>query len=224
MKKFSSLSACLRVIFGLFQLWLIITGTVWTGVLLVTLAKGTDTHIPLPLYKVSLNTPSALIGITTPTSGPQDIRIRRITGELNLRLHSSDPQLAAAARWILIPQTLLGFTSFWLIFGLLRSTCARVEHGEIFSEANLRSIRNLGLVLAGWSLADSALQLWSHHRIGDYLVSHAAIRGLEATLTTESWPLSDLPLDTLVTGLLFLLLAEAFRQGLALKKENELTV
>jgi hypothetical protein len=192
-------------------------------VLLFSLTKGTDTRIPLPFYKVFLKTPSNLIAVKSPTSSPQDIRVRRLTIELELNVNSSDPQLAAAARWVLLPRALLTFALSWLLFGLLRKTCARVEHGEIFSEANLRSIRNLGLLLVSWSLADGALELWSNHWIGAYLVGHAAITGLDATMTTESRSIFDL-FDTLVTGLLVLLLAEAFRQGLALKKENDLTV
>ena len=110
-----------------------------------------------------------------------------------------------------------------MLFGLLRKICDRFEHGEIFSEAILSSIRNLGLLLVGCSFADVALELWSNRWIGDYLVRSAAISGLDATLTTARNYISD-PLDTLVTGLLVLLVAEAFRQGLALKKENEFTV
>jgi hypothetical protein len=223
MKKFSSLAACLRVIFGVCQLLILITGTLWTSVFLFSLPTGSATLKPLPDYKISLKTPSNLISIKSPTSSPQDIRVRRLTGELEISVHNSDPQLAAAARWILLPRTLLIFVLPWMLFGLLRKICARVEQGEIFSEANFRSIRNLGLLLVGWSLADVALAFWANRWIGDYLVRSAAISGLDATLTTASNSISD-PLDTLVTGLLVLLVAEAFRQGLALKKENELTV
>ena len=109
-KKFPGIAACLQVIFSVFQLVLLITGTLWTSVLLFSLPTGTATRIPLPFdYKISLKTPSNLISIKSPTSSPQDIRVRRLTGELEISVHNSDPQLAAAARWILLPRALLIF-------------------------------------------------------------------------------------------------------------------
>lgn len=177
-----------------------------------------------PFTDVSLEIPANLITVKSPTSIAEDIRVTRLSTVLTLNLNSTDHELAAAIRWTLLPRTIFNLVFYILLLGLLRNLCARAAQGEIFSEANFRSIRNLGLMLMSWSLAGGALQLWSYHRLGGYLAEYGTVTGINATLSAEAGPIIKLPYDNLITGLLVLLLAEAFRQGLALKKENDLTV
>ena len=224
MKKILNLPSILRIFFGVAQLLLLICGVAWCSLLLVSLAPRTGPIMQLSFDDITLKTPASLISLKSPTSDKEDIRVTRLSTALALNLNSSDRELASAIRWTLLPKMILGLVVSWFFFGLLRNVCARVERGEVFSEANLRSIRNLGLMLVGWSLSDSALQLWSLHRLGGYLTDHAITTGINATLVAEIGPIIKLPYNDLLTGLLVLLLAEAFRQGLALKKENDLTV
>jgi hypothetical protein len=224
MKKLFNLPSILRVFFGVAQLFTLIGGAFWLGLLLISVAPRTGPIMTLHFPDVYLKTPSALIVIKSPAASAEDIRVTGFATALELNLHSTDRELAAAIRWTLLPHVMLGFIFTWVFFGLLRNLCARVEQGEIFSEANLRSIRNLGILLVSWSLADGFMQFWSACRLGGYLAEHALVTGLNATITGELAPLNRLGFGNLITGLLVLLIAEAFRQGLALKKENDLTV
>lgn len=224
MKKLLNLPSNLRAFFGVARLLTLIAGVVWLGVFLVSLVPRTSPTMALPLANVVLKTSPAPITMKSPTSSAGDIGVTRITTELQLNLHSTDRDLAAAIRWTLIPHFILSFIVTWLVLGLLRNLCARVEQGEVFSETNLGSIRNLGLILVSWSLADGALQFWSAYRLGGYLSRHVTVIGINAILATDATTIVRLSFEGLITGLLVLLLAEAFRQGLALKKENDLTV
>jgi hypothetical protein len=224
MKKLFNLPSNLRAFFGVARLLTAIAGAAWLGSFLISLAPRTGPILTLLFPEVSLRTPSKLIVVKTSASIVEDVRVTRLTTDLQLNLHSADRDLSAAIRWTLLPHFILGFIFAWLSLGLLRDLCARVEQGEIFSESNIRSIRNLGLILVGWSLTDGVMQLWSTYRLGGYLAKHAIVTGLNATLTAEVAPLNHLGFGNLITGLLVLLIAEAFRQGLALKAENDLTV
>lgn len=224
MKKISTLPGCLRLLFGLAQLLLLISGIFWSAAFGVSLAPRVGSVTELPFNQVYLKIPSALITIKSPTANEDEIRITHLGTLLFLNPQSTNRDLATAIRWTLLPKTIFIFAFYWLLFGRLRKLCARAEAGEIFSEANLRSIRNLGILIVSWSVVDGAMHLWTIHRLGGYLIEHAAITGIDATLTTGTMPILKFPFNDLITGLLILLLAEAFRQGLALKKENDLTV
>jgi len=224
MKKLFNLAALLRRIFWIGQLLTVIIGCVWITAFFISLAPRTGPVSTLTFEDVILEFPIKSIGVKTPTSSAEDIRIMRFTTALKLNLHSTDPELANAIRWTLLPQFLLSFVAWLLTFSLLRTLCVRVESGEVFSEANLRSVRNLGRVLVTWSLVDGALCFWTSHHLGGYLARQGTLTGLNATLLADSPIIGKLPVNDLVTGLLVLILAEAFRQGLALKKENDLTV
>lgn len=224
MKKLFNLPSILRALFGVAQLLTLIAGVLWVAAFLASLAPRTGPILALRFPDVYLKIPSTQIVIKSPAYSAEDIRVTHLTTGLQLNLNSADRELAAAIRWTLLPHSILGYIFTYLSLGLLRNLCARVEQGAIFSETNLRSIRNLGMLLVSWSLIDGAMQFWSTYRLGGYLAEHAIVTGLNATITGELAPLNRLGFGNLITGLLVLLLAEAFRQGLALKKENDLTV
>ena len=224
MKPRSKLASNLRAFFGVAQLFTLIVGVCSLALLLVSFALPTVPIMGLNFDDVSLKAESTPLVIRSPTSGAEDIRVIRLTGVLELNPHSSDRGLATAVRWTLLPGMIIGLSFSWVSLGLLRKLCARVERGEIFSEANLRSIRSLGITLVSWSLTAVVMRLWSSYLLGGYLAEHARFSGLNARLESGSAPVVTFPFSDLIIGLLVLLLAEAFRQGLALKKENDLTV
>lgn len=224
MKKLYNLATLLRRIFWIGQILTVIGGCGWITAFCISLAPRTGPVSTLMFENVILELPIKSIGVKTPTSSAEDIRMMRFTTALKLNLHSTDPELANAIRWTLLPQFLLSFVAWLLIFGLLRTLCVRVEAGEVFSEANLRSVRNLGRVLVSWSIIDGALYFWTAHHLGGYISRQGTLTGLNATIIADSPIIGKFPVGDLITGLLVLLLAEAFRQGLALQKENDLTV
>lgn len=179
-------------------------------------------QFPIPV-EVTFNRTPGNVGIEASTSEGTEVRFDRLSGIVLLNPRSPNPALTKAIRYALIPTFLVVCLVTWLICTLLRNTCARVEQGEIFSDDNLRTIRNVGLTLLISPLCQGAFELWCRIWLNSYLATEVKVTGIAATLQFGNWDF-NLFIKELVTGLLVLLLAEAFRQGLALKKENDLTV
>jgi hypothetical protein len=227
MKKILNLPANLRTLFSVLQLLTAIGGVIWLVVLLVSFAPWSskpNVGFLLTFADISFKSPANSLHLQTPASGPADIQLLRLNGELNLNLNTTDPELSTTIRWTLLPRFVAAFIATWLLMGLLKKLCARIEQGQILSEANLRSVRNLGFFLILYTLADALLQIWTIFKLGGYLIRHATITGVNLTLDGSLHSLAHVSLDYLIIGLLVLLVAEAFRQGLALKEENDLTV
>lgn len=228
MKDISNLARNLRVFFGLARLLTLLAGA---GLLLncFLLSQGfaesrIDGFFGLVEKQVLLRVSPGTIGMKTPSARPDDLRVERLTASVNMNLNSADPELASALRWTLLPQAALEIAFYALLFGFLHHLCRRLELGEIFSTANFRAVQNLGRLLVVFEIASWGLSIWSAYRLGDYLDAHVTVTGIKAGLSTSAVRFSLLPSAPLLAGLLILLLAEAFRQGLALKKENDLTV
>jgi hypothetical protein len=167
------------------------------------------------------------LGVTLDGASTPDLVVQGIRGEVTMNLLTRDPGFRTVALTTIIPAFLIGLTLVWLILGRLRDLCANVERGEIFSEKNLLLVRGLGVLLVISSLSEGAVQVWGRFMLGDYLRTHASLTGVASLpRLSYTWPV-NYPGDFtqgLVTGLLVLALSEAFRQGLALKAENDLTV
>ncbi|MFI5357378.1 MAG: DUF2975 domain-containing protein [Opitutales bacterium] len=81
--------------------------------------------------------------------------------------------------------------------------------------------------MIGYGVAGVGVELWAAH-VMNGLLSHQVVQtGLEGVAGTLRFRLSPgmFPIESnLVVGCLVLVMAEVFRQGLALKTETDLTV
>ena len=109
------------------------------------------------------------------------------------------------------------------LLGKIHRWWVNYERGEIFSEKNTRLVRNLGFIVIGAQVAGFAVGTWYAHLIRVFLEQKVVAEGVRLQIYQKSTMFS-LDLNMVVTGCLVLALGEVFRQGLALKKENELTV
>ena len=121
----------------------------------------------------------------------------------------------------------------WLVCGALRRLCGNLNRGEVFSENNLRLIRRVGIIMIGYAVFGSLLTVWSAHVIDGYLDHRVTVTGIKmaaqfpaglGALHFSPKPGFSQEFDCLIIGSVVLLIAQAFRQGLALKTESELTV
>lgn len=118
------------------------------------------------------------------------------------------------------------------LFDLLRRLFRNVGRGESFSRSTVRLVQWVAGLLIGFSFAAAFAQGLFEHAVIAYLTGHAVI-------TVSGTPIhfpaphyaafphgGGFPLGHPIffTGLLVLALSEVFRQGLALKNENELTI
>jgi len=131
-----------------------------------------------------------------------------------------------------LPLILMKIVFFIVVFELLRRLFRNVGRGESFTQPTLRLVQILGVSLLVYSLASAVAESWFVHAMYAYLVQNAqiAISGSPVHLPQpHGMRISvgrEFPFGTpmFFSGLLVLALSEVFRQGLVLKRENDLTV
>jgi len=237
MKLFTNLPGSLRVLFGWGRFLVVILAAFWFLTLLfspwIQRRFTDDPKLIVSVGEVSFKTAPDAIGLKPDQAKPGSLNVVGLRGTLQADLLSDDSALVSALRATMIPAMLAFVTFSWLLFGSLRTVCGNIERGEVFSENNLSLVRNIGWILIGYSLASFGLELWGAHVMDGYFSQHVTVTGLKTDLkfpggmgalhfNVMSGQLS-FP-GGLVTGLLVLMLTEAFRQGLTLKSENDLTV
>ncbi|MEO6003992.1 MAG: DUF2975 domain-containing protein [Opitutus sp.] len=233
MKLFPKLARSLRFYFGLARTLILIAGAFWFLALtvgpVVLKSVAPESKLMVSIGEVSLRAKADPITIEVAEARPGSIVLTGLRGPFQADLLSNDPALISALRWTIFPSVsvLVAFT--WLLCNALRTVCANIEQRQIFTDTNLRLIRKIGLILIIYAVVSFLVQLFAARVMGSYFMQHVTIKGLEAAkdgllqfnLTTGG----SFPIEAgVVTGLLVLLLGQAFRQGLALKTENDLTV
>ncbi len=118
-----------------------------------------------------------------------------------------------------------------VLFDLLRRLFRNVGRGDSFTPQSVRLVQIVGGVLIVFAMVASVIKAWYMRMIFSYLLQHTdiAISGTPVQLPKVGpeqmhfghWPFGD---GMFWSGLLVLALAEVFRQGLALKREHDLTV
>jgi hypothetical protein len=182
---------------------------------------------------VSLKNSSDTVRLNSDTAGPGALAMTGLRGTLQTDLLSKDPALVSALRWTMLPSMAVYVSFAWLLFGSLRTVCGNIERGEVFTGNNFRLVRRVGLILIAYTLVGFAVQFWGAHVMGSYFSQHVtatlnssslqiptALGALKFSTSAGNFP----EIGGLVTGLMVLLISEAFRQGMTLKAENDLTV
>jgi hypothetical protein len=113
----------------------------------------------------------------------------------------------------------------------LRRLFRNVDSGQSFTTQSVRLVQIVGGSLIVFSLVTSIAESWFAYEMYGYLVDHAqiAVSGTPVQpppAQPPPWLGQGFPLHrpALFAGLLVLALAEVFRQGLALQRDNDLTV
>jgi len=178
----------------------------------------------LPLVDVVLDKIPGGTAVKSSAIGAADIQLASFHGSLSVTQYGASDSLDSLMRWRFFLCDALDFAFIILLFDLLWRLCGNVERGEIFSERNIGVIRKIGWGILVFQILGFAAGLWYARMVGDFVQQHVVLEG--AKLHTMPWRTdgSSLSPSLIITGILVLLLAEVFRQGLALKRENELTV
>ena len=130
-----------------------------------------------------------------------------------------------------LPVLLIYAFFFTALFELLRRLFRNVGQGESFTAQSVRLVQIVGGSLIIFSLVSAIGKSWFAYSMYGYLIEHMqiAISGTPVQLPSAErppWFGYESPLGSSVffAGLLVLALAEVFRQGLALQRDNDLTV
>jgi|GEM_PF-875764 len=237
MKLFTNLPGLLRPLFGFLRIATLIMAVFWglnlTFNTWIQKSFGHDARLIATVGEISLpNSPDTiLLDSDTATSG--SLHIQSLRGTLQVDLANQDAALVSAIRRAIFPTMAVLIIFSYIVFTALRNLCRNLERGEVFTDENLRLVRKIGLNLTVYSLISGSLEVWASHVLGGYFHEHVTLTGLQASLpfagasTALQFKLSAGLITTqggVLIGLLVLVVAEAFRQGLQLKSENDLTV
>lgn len=130
-----------------------------------------------------------------------------------------------------LPVLLAYAVFFATLFELLRRLFRNVGRGESFSPQSVRLVQIVGGSLIVFAFVTAIAESWLVYAMYGYLEAHTqfAISGTPVQLPPADrppWLGYESPFGSaeFLAGLLVLALAEVFRQGLALQRDNELTV
>jgi hypothetical protein len=130
-----------------------------------------------------------------------------------------------------LPVLLIYAVFFSALFELLRRLFRNVGHGDSFTAQSVRLVQIVGGSLIVFSLVSAIGESWFAYAMYGHLVEHTqiAISGTPVQLPPADrppWLGYESPLGSpeFFAGLLVLALAEVFRQGLVLQRDNDLTV
>lgn len=130
-------------------------------------------------------------------------------------------------RQTLFPSLFFTYLLWLAVSDLLWRLSRNVERGEVFVDANLKLLRWLGLAVMVSSPLLWIARGWEKLRLQEFVLEHVRFEGLHlaASDTGMTTLLLYSPFNmSVLTGLLIFVVAEVFRQGLALKQEADLTV
>lgn len=166
-----------------------------------------------------------------PAGGDLEFTISAFRGTVTLVVNQARGFIDVVKHYI-VPLWLIEMLFVAALFELLRRLFRNVGHGDSFTLNTVRLVQILGALLIVFAYVLSFLQGLATHGIFTYFAQHALVMssGVEVHLPSPRYvmlprggffPITN-PL--FFSGLLVLALSEVFRQGLALKKENELTI
>jgi hypothetical protein len=125
---------------------------------------------------------------------------------------------AASAKWPFAISAFCTGAVGLALLELFRRMLRSVERHEVFAASNIRDVRTIGILLVGSSILKAFTAAWLAMRMAAIVTPYLA--GGKVTLESSS----NGGLPGLATGLMILVLAEVFRQGLTLKEESDLTI
>lgn len=161
--------------------------------------------------------------------GESAFRAKAFNGNVTLTVEKAGEVIALLKRYGL-PLVLIKVLFLTALFELLRRLFRNVERGDSFTPQSVRLVQIVGFLLIGFSLASELASSWFAWAAYDYFSQHAqiAVSGTPVRLPAAgNHPWFDMSMfghPVFFSGLLVLALAEVFRQGLALKRDNDLTV
>lgn len=171
-------------------------------------------------------------GLRSNTATQGSLSLSALRGTLQVDLASQDHALVSALRLAILPSMAVLIAFSYVLFTALRDLCGNLARGEVFNDMNLRLVRRIGVNLIAYCLLSAGLEVWASRVLGHYFQQHVVLTGLQTALpftnaSALQFHLSPGLITTqggVLIGCLVLVVAEAFRQGLALKAENDLTV
>lgn len=154
-------------------------------------------------------------------SGPTKLWITQASATIT---GMSDDGFVTLLKHYGLPLVLLHTVFFAVLFDILRRLFRNVQRGDSFTPQTIRLVRIVGFSLLAFSLVSAVIESFFSMALLDYLHTHLTGPGLTWVKGSDKSIAASLDSSLFFAGLLVLALSEVFRQGLALKNENDLTV
>ncbi len=224
----SCLPKCLRWVFCVFSVFAALGAVAILVLWIVDPRLPAGTHFgPIPVDL--LGQPGTVV--LRAANGDSDLSIMALHGDLSVSMGQAGG-LVEIVKHYGLPLVFINLIFFVVLFDLLCRLFRNVARGESFTRQSVVLVQSIGVSLLVFSLVSAFAESWFSHAIYGYLVQHAmiSISGTPLHLPVEhGFSISGghgSPFGAPVfwSGLLVLALSEVFRQGLALKSENDLTV
>ena len=235
MKTITKLPGILRRLFGFLRIATVLLAVFWLLALIYNIwiqtRNGPGARFIAEVGQISLPGAPSTVGLGSDAATAGTLMLHSLRGNLQVDLGNADAALVSAVRQTIIPAMTALIIFSYVVFAALRRLCGNLERGEVFNDENLCLVRRIGVMLIAYSLFGVALELWAAHALGGYFGAHVVLTGLKADLPFAPGAMQFMLPSGLLTnpggliiGCLVLVVAEAFRQGLKLKTENDLTV
>jgi hypothetical protein len=185
----------------------------------------------LPLKRaggtVHFTMPESLLRVKPDTDATaKKVTVSDLSGFISVRADGSmAASLQSHRRWTETPQMLALLGLGFVVCRSLRRLCHNIERGQVFTDVNLKLVRTAGLAFVLGGLAASALEVWAVYQFAQLMATYVSFESVQLLHPPPGWRIFfEGYIDSLVTGILLLALAEVFRHGLRLQQETELTV
>jgi hypothetical protein len=161
--------------------------------------------------------------------GEPMLNAKAFNGALTVTVDKAGGMVALLKRYGL-PLALINVLFLTALFELLRRLFRNVGRGDSFTPQSVRLVQIVGGSLVVFSLVSGLAENWFAYAAYDYFSQHTqiAVSGTPVQLPAAShhgWFGGGFRFGPwFFSGLLVLALAEVFRQGLALQRDNNLTV
>lgn len=191
--------------------------------------------VRLDAAELALDLPAEAYELTSETFPGETIRVDNLRGSIEVvNPEDAEPFL----RVIRTPLSLF-FIFVGLVGGAIceffRRLFKNVRLGQSFLPANISNLHKIGILVVLLEIGSSVLMVWSHSSAINFVREHVKREGIHLVGPAKqqvgiyrSWFVNGYPVQInlmgIVAGLMILALGEAFRQGLELKQDSELTI
>ncbi len=166
--------------------------------------------------------------MTLKSDSGETISINKLSASVSMKPAAGE-KLAKLVTTRALPLALVYVAFFAFLFEMLRRLFRNVARAESFTDRNVRLVRLIGYSILVFSIAAAVAQGWVERSFVEYLQQHTSVASLHMhVVEARNFQIdnteSPFQWSWFLSGLLVLALSEVFRQGMAIKNENDLTV
>jgi hypothetical protein len=193
-----------------------------------------NVQMEVELGQVGLLPESGALTASGGNTNAETITIKNLQGTVSVKSSTDTGGVFAFTRAATLPMFIAYAAFLTVLFDLLRRLFRSVVLGETFSDRTVHLVQKIGVTIIIFALLSAAARTWHNRAVANYLGEHATVQGIKLAFTPpqgrDVLVVNSTHFDFqfgwegIFTGVLVLALGEVFRQGLALKKENDLTV